>query len=51
MHDLKITTMRLAQVDRDLLAAEAQRLGTTASAIVRALIREHLPTTPQQVRR
>ena len=51
MQDLKITTMRLGQVDRDLLAAEARRLGTTSSAIIRALIREHLPQRPQDVRR
>ena len=48
---MRQTPIHLDTVDRELLTAEAQRLGTTLSAIVRRLIREHLPTTPQQVRR
>lgn len=36
------TPIQLDEIDRKLLAAEAARIGSSMSAIVRRLIREHL---------
>ena len=48
---MKQTPVQLDDLDRALLDAEAKRLGTSRAAVIRMLVREHLPTTPREVRR
>jgi hypothetical protein len=47
---MRQTPVLLDQVDIDRLTAEAQRLGTSKSAVIRRLIRENL-AAPKQVSR
>ncbi len=39
---MKSTPISLSQRDKDLLDAEAARLGVSRAAVVRILVREHL---------
>lgn len=48
---LEATLVRLDDRDRKLLEAEARRLGVSRAAVIRMLVREHLPQRPQDVRR
>jgi hypothetical protein len=45
---MKPTPIHLEPIDRQLLEAEAARVGASLSAIVRRLIREQLRTRPQE---